>query len=175
MTANFTSLSAIIWRVQRLHPSGGSLQAIIVTFASTRVSIFMGRPLRGASWSKSRICSCSFCRYILRTWYIVPRETPHILVSSLAGLASSKRSKMRARLMARALFFPWATNFSNASRSAAVKHTALRFSGILHSSLRRRVYRKPIYSSKTFVKDHSVVLGAETKAPSAGPVLCRLA
>ena len=154
MTAHFTSLSAIIWRVQRLHPSGGSLPAIIVTFAATLVSIFMGRPLRGASWSTSRMCSCSFCLYFLRTLYRVPRDTPHILVRSLARLASSQRSKMRARFIARALFSPWATNFSNMSRSAAVKRTSLRFSGILHSSLRRRVYRKSAHSSKTFVKDH---------------------
>jgi hypothetical protein len=142
MTANCPSLSAIIWRVQRPYPSGGSLHATMVTWASTLVSIFMGRPLRGASWSTSSMCSYSFCIYFFRTLYMVPRDTPHMVVSSVTGLASSKRSKTRARLMARALFFPWATNFSKTSRAAVVNRTARRFSGILHSSLQRRVYRK---------------------------------
>jgi hypothetical protein len=112
MTANCTSLSAIIWRVQRPQPSGGSLHAIIVTCASTRLSIFIGRPLRGASWSISRMCAYSFCKYLFRTLSMVPRETPKIMARSLYGFLWSNRSKIRARFMARALFVPWATNFS---------------------------------------------------------------
>src|SRR5262245_38548347 len=77
-----------------------------------------------------------------------------MVVSSFSGLSSSNSSKMRALLMARALFFPWATHFSKMSRSVAVNRTALHFFGILHSSLRKRVYRKRLHSPKTFVKDH---------------------
>ena len=135
MTSNCTSLSAIICRVHRPYPSGGSLQAIIVTCASTLVSIFMGRPLRGASCSISRMGSSAFCRYFVRTLCMVPRETRHVVVTSFSDRSSSKSNKTRALFMARALLLPWATNFSHRSRSAAVKRTAGDFFGILLSSL----------------------------------------
>jgi hypothetical protein len=63
-------------------------------------------------------------------------------MSSFASLSSSKSSKMPARLMARALVFPWATNFSQMSRAGAVNRTALRFLGILHLLLISIAFRR---------------------------------
>jgi hypothetical protein len=143
MTAHFTSLSAILCKVQRPYPSGGALPAILVTCASTLGSIFLGRPRRGASWSTSRMGAGSLCRYFLRTVYLVPRELPHIVVSSFSDLSASKSHQRRALLMARALCLPWATHFAKRARSSAVHRTSGCFLGILLSSLQRRVYRKP--------------------------------
>jgi hypothetical protein len=156
MITTCTSLSAIRWRGHRPYPSGGSLQAIILTGAATRLSILRGRPRRGASWRTSGMGAYSMSRYFFRMLPMVPHETPKMVVSSFAGLSSSKSSKMPALLMARALVFPWATNFSKMSRAGAVNRTALRFLGILHSAVRRRVYRKRLHSPKTFAKDHLV-------------------
>jgi hypothetical protein len=104
-TSNCISLAASRWRVQRPYPSGGSLPTSLVTWAFTLVSILMGRPLRGASGSTSRMWACAIGIYFLCTLYIVPRDTPKMVVSSCSGLSASKRSKMRAVLRARAFFF----------------------------------------------------------------------
>src|SRR5215470_14926337 len=87
---------------------------------------------------------------------MVPRETPKIVVSSCSRLPSSKSSRTRALLIARALLVPWATNFSKTSRSAEVNRTFWCFAGIRHSSFRRRVYRRLLHRPKTFVKYHLV-------------------
>src|SRR5262245_4649098 len=67
VTSSLTSLSAIRCRVHRPLPAAVPLHAIIVVVASTLLSNVRGRPLRGASWSSSRICPWAFCWYFLRT------------------------------------------------------------------------------------------------------------
>jgi hypothetical protein len=47
VTPSWTSWSAIRGSVQRPHPSGGLLQAIMATLVSTLLSNSRGRPLRG--------------------------------------------------------------------------------------------------------------------------------
>jgi hypothetical protein len=154
MTANCTSLSTIICRVQRPCPSGGSLQAIIVTLALTLLSILMGRPLRGASWSTSSMCSCCCCRYLFCTLYTVPREIPNIVVRSCSGLPSSKSNKTRARLIARALFVPWATNFSIGLVLRRLIGRLDAFSAYSSPPDSGEYTESSFDSSKTFVKDH---------------------
>jgi hypothetical protein len=133
MTSNFTSLSAIMWRVQRAEPAGGSLQAIMVTLASTRLSSFLGAPLRGSSLRKSQMCSCSLGQYFFRTLWTVPRDTPNNWMISAAFLPSSAHKRIRARLISLAALLPCDTHAWSALRSWAHSVTGCFFFGISDS------------------------------------------
>jgi hypothetical protein len=133
MASNFTSLSAIMWSVQRVEPSGGSLQAIRVTWASTRLSIFIGAPLRGSSLRKSKMCSCALLQYFFRTLWTVPRDTLNNWRISASCLPSSAHKRIRARLISLAERLPRETNAWSSLRSSALRVTGYFIFGISDS------------------------------------------
>jgi hypothetical protein len=133
MTAHFTSLSAIIWSVQRAEPSGGSLHAIMVTWASTRLSILIGAPRRGSSLRKSTMCSGSLWPYFFRTLWTVPRDAPNHWRISASFFPSSAHKRIRARLISLAELLPHDTNAWRSWRSWALSVTGGFIFGIADS------------------------------------------
>src|SRR5438874_11015856 len=110
----------------------------MVTFASTRLSIVRGRPLRGVSWSTSRMCACSFCRYFLRTLSIVPRDTPHRVVRAFSGLSSSRSSKC--------VLYSWPLHFWSRGRQTFPRRLVrLRFNVLLCAF---QAYSTPSYGGE---------------------------
>jgi hypothetical protein len=133
MIANSTSLSAIIWSVQRAEPCGGSPHAIMVTMASTRLSIFIGAPLRGSSLRKSKMCACALLPYFFRTLWTVARDTPNNWMISASFFPSSANHRIRARLISLADLLPRDTNAWSSLHSWALRATGCFCFGIADS------------------------------------------
>lgn len=137
MTANFTSLSASMWSVHRAAPAGGSLQAIMVRLASTRLSILMEAPRRGSSLRNSPMWSCALVQYFFRTLWTVLCDTPNNSTISASFLPASAHKTIRARLIARADLLPRDTNASRFLRSWAFSLTEYVCFGISDSFRRQ--------------------------------------
>src|SRR6266540_4077007 len=133
MTAHATSVSAIMGSVQRAEPSGGSLQAIMITWASTRLSIVLGAPRRGSSLRTSKMCACSLLPYFFRTWWTVARDIPNNWMISASFFPSSANTSRRARLIALADLLPRDTNAWSSLHSWALRATGCFCFGISDS------------------------------------------